>query len=107
MDRTILDIKKFIIREVFKSKWSTEGRSDYYTSDKLSIKKEFDKLNWSFSLDKSDVYYEFKTIGINHYIVLFLLFFVKRNVVKQIQDRKNDKLKSDWFNFLNKNNDKK
>lgn len=106
MDSSIRDLKKFIIKEIIssESKWSTEGRTDYYSTKYVSFKKSFDTGLWQFNLSSGDSkFYDFKTIGINNFFLKILFFFITRNISKQVNIRKNESLSNAWNNFLKSN----
>jgi hypothetical protein len=108
MKNTLKELKRFIIKEIIssESKWSTEGRSNYYQSKYISVKKNFDTGLWQFNLNSTDSkYYDFKSIGLNKFLVKILFLFIKRNVSKQNKMRKNDVLVQVWDNFLDNNKD--
>jgi len=109
MESTIKDLRKFIIKEILSfedHKWSTEGRKEYYTTNYVSIKKSFEDDSWCFRLNGgADKFHSFKSIGINKYVLYFLFFFIKRNIKRSIEIRKNDGLKSEWNRFLIDNKD--
>lgn len=104
MDKSVRDIRNFVIKQMLNSEWSSEGRNDFYTNNIISIKKDFDKSIWVFCFENGS-FHTFKNLGINKYILYLLLFFVKRSNNKRKDSLKNDKLKSDWQSFLNKNKD--
>ncbi len=106
MDSSIRDLRKFIIKEIISSdsQWSTEGRTDYYSTKYISFKKSFDTGLWQFNLSSGDSkFYDFKTIGINNFFLKILFFFIKRNISKQLNIRKNESLSNAWNNFLKSN----
>jgi hypothetical protein len=106
MDSSIRDLRKFIINEIISSdsQWSTEGRTDYYSTKYISFKKSFDTGLWQFNLSSGDSkFYDFKTIGINNFFLKILFFFIKRNISKQVNIRKNESLSNAWNNFLKSN----
>jgi hypothetical protein len=106
MDSTIKELRSFIIKEIIskESTWSTEGRTDYYSSKYISIKKNFDTGLWQFNLKSGDSkYYDFQSVGLNKFFVRILLIFVKRSVNKLSKVRKNDVLVQVWNNFLKSN----
>jgi|APGre2960657505_1045072.scaffolds.fasta_scaffold463023_1 hypothetical protein len=106
MDSSIRDLRKFIIKEIISSdsQWSTEGRTDYYSTKYISFKKSFDTGLWQFNLSSGDSkFYDFKTIGINNFFLKILFFFIKRNISKQVNIRKNESLSNAWNNFLKSN----
>jgi hypothetical protein len=109
MDIAIKDLRKFIIKEIVSfedHKWSTEGRKEYYTTNYVSIKKSFEDDNWCFRLNGGgDKFYTFKSIGINKYVLYFLFIFIKRNIKRSLEMRKNDGLKNEWNRFLDDNKD--
>jgi hypothetical protein len=109
MKSTIKDLRKFIIKEMLSfedHKWSTEGRKEYYTTNYISIKKTFEDDSWCFRLNGgTDKFHTFKSIGINKYILYFLFLFVKRNINRSAEIRKNDGLKNEWNGFLDRNKD--
>ena len=104
MDKSVRDIRSFVIKQMLNSEWSSEGRNNYYTNRIISIKKDFDKSIWVFSFE-SGSFHPFDNLGINRYILFILLYFVKRSDKKRKDSLKNDKLKSDWLYFLDKNKD--
>jgi hypothetical protein len=106
MDSTIKELRSFIIKEITSSEsiWSTEGRTNYYSTKYVSIKKNFDTGLWQFNLNSTDSkYYDFQSIGLNKFFVRILLIFVKRSVNKLSKVRKNDVLVQVWNNFLKSN----
>ena len=106
MDSTIKELRSFIIKEIISSEsiWSTEGRTNYYSTKYVSIKKNFDTGLWQFNLNSGDSkYYDFQSIGLNKFFVRILLIFVKRSVNKLSKVRKNDVLVQVWNNFLKSN----
>ena len=106
MDSLIRDLRKFIIKEIISSdsQWSTEGRTDYYSTKYVSFKKSFDTGLWQFNLSSGDSkFYDFKTIGINSFFLKILFFFINRNISKQVNIRKNESLSNAWDNFLKSN----
>ena len=106
MDNSIKDIRKFIIKEIISSdsQWSTEGRSNYYSTKYVSFKKNFETGLWQFNLSSGDSkFYDFKTIGINSLFLKILFFFITRNINKQVNIRKNESLSNAWNNFLKSN----
>jgi hypothetical protein len=106
MDNSIKDIRKFLIKEIISSdsQWSTEGRSNFYSTKYVSLKKNFDTGLWQFNLSSSDSkFYDFKTIGINNFFLKILFFFITRNINKQVNIRKNESLSNAWNNFLKSN----
>ena len=106
MDSLIRDLRKFIIKEIISSdsQWSTEGRTDYYSTKYVSFKKSFDTGLWQFNLSSGDSkFYDFKTIGINNFFLKILFFFITRNISKQVNIRKNESLSNAWNNFLKSN----
>ena len=106
MDNSIKDIRKFLIKEIISSdsQWSTEGRSNFYSTKYVSLKKNFDTGLWQFNLSSSDSkFYDFKTIGINNLFLKILFFFINRNISKQVNIRKNESLSNAWNSFLNNN----
>jgi hypothetical protein len=109
MDSTIKDLRKFIIKEMVSfedHKWSTEGRKEYYTTKYVSIKKSFEDDSWCFKLNGGpDKFHTFKSIGINKYVLYFLFLFIKRNIKRSVEMRKNDGLKNEWNRFLDDNKD--
>jgi hypothetical protein len=109
MESTLKELRKFIVKEIIsnESKWSTEGRTEYYSTKYVSIKKNFDTGLWQFKLNGGvDKFFDFNSIGINKYFVYILFFFIKRNINKQTNIRKNESLISSWVYFLNNNNNK-
>ena len=106
---TLKDLRKFVIKEMISksSVWSTEGRKDFYTTRYLSIKKNFDSGLWQFKLNNTDRYFDFKSIGINRYFLYLLFLFVKNNIKKQLNIRKNESLVNVWNSFLDNNKDLK
>jgi hypothetical protein len=107
MDNSIKDLRRFIIREIISkdSKWSTEGRTDFYSNKYLTIKKDFDGEVWYFKLNTDSKFYELRSIGINKILQFILIFLIKINVRKQIKLRKNDGLLQSWSQFLSNNKD--
>ena len=108
MESTLKDLRKFVIKEIINknSEWSTEGRKEYYTTKYVSIKKNFDTGLWQFKLNGGfDKFFDFKSIGINKHFVYILFLFIKRNINKQANIRKNENLISSWDYFLNNNKD--
>ena len=106
MDKTLKDLRSFIIKEVFNGSWETEGRNEYYTTKYISIKKGFDDDGWYFRLNGGvDKFHSFKSVGINNFILYFLFLFIKRNIKINIEKRKSEGLKNEWNSFLNKNKD--
>jgi hypothetical protein len=106
MGNSIKDIRIFIIKEIISrdSQWSTEGRSDFYSTKYVSLKKSFDTGLWQFNLISSDSkFYDLKTIGINNFFLKILFFFINRNISKQVNIRKNESLSNAWNSFLNNN----
>ena len=106
MESTLKDLRKFIVKEIIssESKWSTEGRTDYYSTKYVSFKKSFDTGLWQFNLSSGDSkFYDFKTIGINSFFLKILFFFITRNISKQVNIRKNESLSNAWNNFLKSN----
>ena len=106
MDNSIKDIRKFLIKEIISSdsQWSTEGRSNFYSTKYVSLKKNFDTGLWQFNLSSSDSkFYDFKTIGINNLFLKILFFFINRNISKQVNIRKNESLSNAWNSFLDNN----
>ena len=106
MDNSIKDIRKFLIKEIISSdsQWSTEGRSNFYSTKYVSLKKNFDTGLWQFNLSSSDSkFYDFKIIGINNLFLKILFFFINRNISKQVNIRKNESLSNAWNSFLNNN----
>jgi hypothetical protein len=106
MDNTIKELRRFLIKEIIsrESTWSTEGRTNYYSTKYVSIKKNFDTGLWQFNLNSGDSkYYDFESIGLNRFFVRILLIFVKRSVNKLSKVRKNDVLIQVWNNFLKSN----
>lgn len=110
MKNTIKELRNFIIKEIVSknSKWSTEGRKDYYSTNYVSIKKNFDSGLWQFKLNGGDdIFFDFKSIGINKYVIYILFLFIKRNINNQLNIRKNENLLSSWSSFLNSNKEVK
>jgi hypothetical protein len=108
MESTLKDLRKFVIKEIINknSQWSTEGRKEYYKTKCVSIKKNFDTDLWQFKLNGGvDKFFDFKSIGINKYFVYILFLFIKRNINKQANIRKNESLITAWGYFLNNNKD--
>jgi hypothetical protein len=108
MESTLKELRKFVIKEIINknSQWSTEGRKEYYTTKYVSIKKNFDTDLWQFKLNGGvDRFFDFKSIGINKYFVYILFFFIKKNINKQANIRKNESLITAWDYFLNNNKD--
>jgi len=106
MNSTIKDLRRFIVKEIInsESQWSTEGRSNYYSTKYVSIKKNFDTGLWQFNLSSSDSkFYDFKSIGINNFFLKILFFFINRSITKQANIRKNENLLNSWNVFLNNN----
>ncbi len=104
MDKSIRDIRNFVVKQMLKSDWTSEGRNDYYTNKLLSIKKDFDKSIWVFSFDNGS-FHSFNDLGINKYILYILLLFVKNSDRKRKESLKSEKLRNEWQYFLNKNKD--
>lgn len=104
MDKSVKDIRSFVIKQMLSSEWTSSGRSDFYSSDFLTIKKDFDKSIWVFSI-QDGTYHEFKDLGINKLFLYILIFFVKRSDKKRVESRRYDKLKNEWTKFLSKNKD--
>jgi hypothetical protein len=108
MDNTIKELRRFIVKEIIssESQWSTEGRSNYYSSKYILIKKNFDTDLWQFNLISGDSkYYDFDSIGLNKFFLSILFIFIKRSVNKQVKIRKSDVLTQVWNNFLKSNKD--
>jgi hypothetical protein len=109
MESTLKEIRKFIVREIIssQSEWSTEGRTEYYSTKYVSIKKNFDTGLWQFNLNGSgdSKFYDFESIGLNKFFLNILFIFIKINVNKQVKVRKNDILVKVWNNFLKSNKD--
>ena len=109
MESTLKEIRKFIVREIIssQSEWSTEGRTEYYSTKYVSIKKNFDTGLWQFNLNGSgdSKFYDFESIGLNKFFLSILFIFIKINVNKQVKIRKNDVLVKVWNNFLKSNKD--
>lgn len=107
MNSAIKELRQFIVKEIINSEWSTEGRSDYYETKYVSIKKNFDTGLWQFNLNGSgdSKFYDFKTIGLNKFLLYILFIFIKRSVKKQANVRKNEVLVNKWKSFLNNNKD--
>lgn len=105
MDKSIKDIRKFIISQMISSEWTTQGRSNFYSTKHLNLKKDFDNGIWLFSINEGGSYHSFNDIKIGKIFVYLLLLFVKRSVKVQTENRKHDKLKSEWSNFLKSNKD--
>ena len=106
MESTLKDLRKFIVKEIIssESKWSTEGRTDYYSTKYVSLKKNFDTGLWQFNLNSSgSKYYDLESIGLNKFFLSVLFIFIKRNVNKQTKIRKSDGLVQVWNNFLKSN----
>jgi hypothetical protein len=106
MNSTIKDLRRFIVKEIInsESQWSTEGRSNYYSTKYVSIKKNFDTGLWQFNLSSSDSkFYDFKSIGINNFFLKILFFFINRSITKQANIRKNENLLNSWNVFLKNN----
>ena len=106
MESTLRELRKFVIKEIINknSEWSTEGRKEYYMTKYVSIKKNFDTGLWQFKLNGGyDKFFDFKSIGINKYFVYILFLFIKRNINKQTNIRKNESLLNSWNSFLNSN----
>ena len=106
MESTLKDLRKFIVKEIIssESKWSTEGRTDYYSTKYVSLKKNFDTGLWQFNLNSSgSKYYDLESIGLNKFFLSILFIFIKRNVNKQTKIRKSDGLVQVWNNFLKSN----
>lgn len=106
MNSTIKDLRRFIVKEIINSdsQWSTEGRSNYYSTKYVSIKKNFDTGLWQFNLSSSDSkFYDFKSIGINNFFLKILFFFINRSITKQANIRKNENLLNSWNVFLKNN----
>jgi hypothetical protein len=106
MESTLRELRKFLIKEIINknSEWSTEGRKEYYMTKYVSIKKNFDTGLWQFKLNGGyDKFFDFKSIGINKYFVYILFLFIKRNINKQTNIRKNESLLNSWNSFLNSN----
>lgn len=102
MDNSLKDIRSFIIRQILKTSWSSEGRTNFYSNGVLYLKIDYDKSVWVFSLDGSS-YHTISSIGINKYIFYVLLFFVKRSDEKRKESLKSEKLRSEWNSFLKRN----
>ena len=103
MESSLKELRKFIIKEIINKnrKWSTEGRGEYYTTEDISIKKSFESGLWQFRLNHGgDNFFDLKSVGINKYFMYILLFFIKRNIDKQINIRKNEILLNTWNRFL-------
>lgn len=110
MDNTIKSLRRFIIKEIVssKSKWSSEGREDYFSTNHLIIKKNYQDGIWCFKLNgEVDSFFEFKSTGINKYFLYLLIFFIKKNIKKQLKDEKNENLINVWNKFLKNNNKNK
>ena len=108
MEIALKELRKFVIKEIINknSQWSTEGRKEYYSTKYVSIKKNFDTGLWQFKLNGGvDKFFDFNSIGINKYFVYILFLFIKRNINKQTNIRKNEILISSWDHFLNNNKD--
>lgn len=108
MEIALKELRKFVIKEIINknSQWSTEGRKEYYSTKYVSIKKNFDTSLWQFKLNGGfDKFFDFNSIGINKYFVYILFLFIKRNINKQTNIRKNEILISSWDHFLNNNKD--
>ena len=108
MESTLKDLRKFIVKEIIssESKWSTEGRTDYYSTKYVSFKKSFDTGLWQFNLSSSgSKYYDFGSIGLNKFFLSILFIFIKRSANKQTKIRKSDGLVQVWNNFLKSNKD--
>jgi hypothetical protein len=108
MEIALKELRKFVIKEIINknSQWSTEGRKEYYSTKYVSIKKNFDTGLWQFKLNGGvDKFFDFNSIGINKYFVYILFLFIKRNINKQTNIRKNESLISSWNYFLNNNKD--
>lgn len=108
MEIALKELRKFVIKEIINknSQWSTEGRKEYYSTKYVSIKKNFDTNLWQFKLNGGfDKFFDFNSIGINKYFVYILFLFIKRNINKQTNIRKNEILISSWDHFLNNNKD--
>jgi hypothetical protein len=106
MESKLKDLRKFIVKEIIssESKWSTEGRTDYYSTKYVSLKKNFDTGLWQFNLNSSgSKYYDLESIGLNKFFLIILFIFIKRNVNKQTKIRKSDGLVQVWNNFLKSN----
>jgi hypothetical protein len=106
MNSTIKELRRFIINEIIsnESQWSTEGRSNYYSTKYVSIKKNFDTGLWQFNLISSDSkFYDFKSIGINKFFIKILFLFINRSINKQTNIRKNESLLNTWNVFLKNN----
>lgn len=106
MERELKELRKFIIKEIINSdsQWSTEGRSNFYSTKYISFKKNFETGLWQFNLSSTDSkFYDFKTIGINSFFLKILFFFIARNISKQVNIRKNESLSNAWNNFLKSN----
>lgn len=103
MDKSIRDIRRFVVNLMITSEWSTQGRSNFYTTKNLNIKKDFDNGGWLFSINEGNSYHRFVDIKLNKIFVYILLIFVKHSVKKQSENRKHDKLKNEWSNFLKSN----
>ena len=106
MEIALKELRKFVIKEIINknSQWSTEGRKEYYSTKYVSIKKNFDTGLWQFKLNGGvDKFFDFNSIGINKYFVYILFLFIKRNINKQTNIRKNESLLNSWNSFLNSN----
>lgn len=108
MDSTLKELRRFIVKEIIsnESQWSTEGRSNYYSTKYVSVKKNFETGLWQFNLSSSDSkFYDFKSIGINNFFLKILFFFINRSITKQANIRKNENLLNSWNIFLKNNKD--
>lgn len=94
MNKSLKDIRIFVIRQILETDWSSEGRSNYYTNSVVSFKKDFDSDFWVFSFDNSS-YHTVKSIGINKYIFYILLFLMKRSDKKRKELQKTENIRND------------
>jgi hypothetical protein len=109
MNSVIKDLRNFILKEIVSSDsiWRTEGRSNYYSTKYVLIKKNFDTGLWQFSLNGSGEsnFYDFKLVGLNNFFLKILFLFIKRSIRKDLNARKHDVLVKSWNNFLKNNKD--
>ena len=62
-----------------------------------SVKNTVDLVLQKLGIDN---FFDLKSVGINKYFMYILLFFIKRNIDKQINIRKNEILLNTWNRFL-------